>query len=337
MAHQITPQDAFGEVRAKGKRAWHGLGVEIPEGLTAVEGFKKIGLGWETALLPVQATTPDGKQILDPDFQMHVRLDNGTSLGVVGKGYRAISNMALAAFADALVGEDATVQLETAGSLRGGRRVFCSVKLPKTIEVVKDDILELYVIGSNAHDGSAAFQWYGSSIRPVCANTLGWSEQQAVGMIKFQHSGDVEVKVEAARAALGLLVAQSSKFEKEVMALAKLQMSKKQLVAYFKDTYEKVFGTISETLPEKEQVRRLEHRDKTTAKWLANMELPEQSIKGISGTGWAAYNSFSYWSDHERGRFQPVDQSDARVHSNLFGISHNDKKKAFGQALLLTP
>jgi hypothetical protein len=60
---------------------------------------------------------------------------------------------------------------------------------------------------------------------------------------------------------------------------------------------------------------------------------PEQNLKGIVGTWWAAYNAVSQWHDHERGRFGAVTESDARVHSNLFGASSAGKKVAFATAL----
>lgn len=339
MAHQITARDVFGETRANGERAWHGLGVEMPEGLGAWEGFQKIGLDWETILVPVTVKVKIGEisqDVTDPDFKLHVRADNFDSLGVVGAKYKPISNRALAEFADALVGADATVKLETAGSLRAGRRVFCSVKLPKTIEVVRGDILDLYIIGSNAHDGTAAFQWYGSSIRPVCANTLSWSEHSARNMVRFQHTGDTEIKVEHARASLGILLKESTKYEAEVRSMVKKGMKKKkQIISYFEAIYHTVFGKDSETWGQAEQIRRAEHKDKQVAIWTAKMDEPHQTIKGIEGTTWAAFNAFSEWSDHESGRFLSVKESDARLHSNLFGKSHKDKQKAWDAALQL--
>lgn len=338
MAHQITAKDVFGETRANGEKAWHGLGVELPEGLGAWEGFKRIGLDWETVLVPIVVdVTINGvtKQVKDPDNNLHVRADNFESLGIVGVGYKPISNRALAQFADALVGEDATVKLETAGSLRGGRRVFCSVKLPKTIEVVEGDMLDLFIIGSNAHDGTGAFQWYGSSIRPVCANTLSWSEHAARNMIRFQHTGDVDIKVEQARQALGILVNESAKYEQEIKSLVRKGLTKKQITKYFDAIYDQVFGKISSDWPEAEQIRRAEHKEKQVNNWLAKMDEPNQNIKGIAGTGWAAFNAFSEWSDHQSGRFLSTKESEARVHSNLFGVSHKNKQKAWSKALQL--
>lgn len=335
MAHEITVKDVFGEVRARGERAWHGLGVEMPPGLGAWEGFQRIGLDWETELLQMQAVLPGGGVIMTDDVKMHVRKDTRDPLGTVSSGYRPISNRRLAEWMDELCGADAAVAIETAGSLRGGRRVFCSVKLPKTIEVVNEDILELYIIGSNAHDGSARFNTYGSSIRPVCANTLGFSERDLHRGVSFQHTGDVDIKIEKARAALGIVLKEADRYETECQSLVRLNLNKEQISAYFEAVYDKTFGVIHDSLPKEEQERRAEHKKKTLAQWMLLMDDAKQNIKGITGTAWAAFNAYSQWSDHERGRFGGVDESDDRVHSNLFGVSAIGKKKAWKQALSL--
>ena len=336
MAHEITAKDVFGEVRARGERAWHGLGAEMPDGLGAWEGFQRIGLDWETEMLPMFAMGADGQQIAQDQVQMHVRKDTRDVLGVVGTGYKAISNRRLAEWMDELVGADATVRLETAGSLRGGRRVFCCVRLPKTIEVVKDDVLELYIVGSNAHDGSAQFSTYGSSVRVVCANTLRFSERDLHRGVSFRHTGDVDVKIEKARAALGIIVRESERYEAECKSLVKLGLKTDQIKSYFEACYNQTFGGIPENLEEKEKIRRAEHKRKTLEFWMQLMDDAKQNVKGITGTGWAAYNAYSQWSDHERSRFKDVSESDDRVHSNLFGVSATGKAKAWKTALALT-
>jgi phage/plasmid-like protein (TIGR03299 family) len=333
MSHEITEKDTFGETANGGNRAWHGLGIEIESGLTAVEGFKKIGLGWETKLIPLVVTDPELGEISDPDFFIHARVDTKESLGVVSKDYKVLSNQFLAEFADSLVGADATVRLETAGSLRRGKRVFACIKLPKTIEVVKDDIVNMYVVISNAHDGSAGFNVYGSSTRVVCANTLRMSERELYRGSSFAHTGNIEVKVERARQALGIVIKQGELFEKEVRALAKLRLTKEQIGNYFSAVYTRMFGEITSDLESSEQERRLNHKMTTIGYWNASMEKETQNIKGIESTAWAAYNAFSEWSDHERGRFGDIKSSESRVHSNFFGVSALDKRKAFRTAL----
>lgn len=335
MGHGITAKDVFGETRANGERAWHGLGVELPEGLGAWEGFQRIGLDWETEMLPMFAQKPDGSLVEQDQVQMHIRKDNQDVLGVVGTGYQPISNRKLAEWMDSLVGSDAAVRLETAGSLRGGRRVFCSVRLPKNIEVTNEDILELYIIGSNAHDGSARFHTYGSSIRPVCANTLSFSERDTHRGVSFQHTGDVDMKIEHARRALGIVLREADRYAEECRELVKLGLKKAEIKAYFEVVYTKTFGEISDNLPAKEQQRRAEHMKRTVDAWIGLMDHENQNLPGIKGTAWAAYNAFSQWSDHDRGRFRSVNESDDRVHSNLFGVSAITKKKAWREAMTL--
>lgn len=334
MAHEITSTDSFGEVRSGGKKAWHGLGIEIPDGLGAWEGFQKIGLAWDTALVPVTVDV-QGHLVTDPETQLHVRLDTHTSLGIVGKDYKKVGNQVLADFADSLCGADKAVILETAGSLRGGRKVFCTLRLPRDIEVIEGDILNMYVVGSNAHDGTGAFQWYSSSIRVVCANTLAMSEHSARGMIKFQHTGNVAAKVELAQQSLGIVSKQVDKYEKEVRSLVKKGLKKAAILDYMAAVYDQTFGKISDEWPAKQQASRLEHKTRTVVLWTAKMDEPHQQIKGIAGTAWAAYNGFSEWSDHERGHFLSTQESESRIHSNLFGISSRDKQRAYRQALAL--
>lgn len=84
--------------------------MALESGLGATEAFDRLGLGWDTGLFEVPSLTlPDGRQVSVPDHRLHVRMDTATTLGVVGKDYRPISNQEMAKFADALVGEDAAI------------------------------------------------------------------------------------------------------------------------------------------------------------------------------------------------------------------------------------
>lgn len=340
MAHEIEAKDVFGEVRARGERAWHGLGVEIPDGLGTWEAFEKIGLDWETELCPlttVVETSEGTKRLPVPESMAHIRKDTLDVLGVVGAGYRPISNRELAEFADALVGADAAVTVETAGSLRSGRRIFALVRLPKNIEVTDEDVLQQYVLLSNSHDGSSAFQCYPTSIRVVCANTLRWSEKDAVKGVRFQHTGAIDQKIHAARAALGIVLRSNEEFEKQVRLLAKKSLKKKDIEDYFKTTYHHTFEWVDEQKAQKDESeeKKLLKRDYVLDQWWRSLEHRNQQLPKIRGTAWAAFNAVGQWHEHERGRFGAVHESDGRVHSNLFGVSHLHKRIAYNLALQL--
>lgn len=340
MAHEINRDDTFGEVRANGQRAWHGLGMELPEGLSAVEAFKQVGLGWDTEMCPLH-TEHNGVSIQLPDHFAHVRSDTGNVLGVVTKGYKPMSNKELAQFADALVGADQQVVTETAGSLRSGRVIFSLVKLPQDIAVADEDILKQYVLIRNSHDGSSAFQVYPTSVRVVCMNTLRWSEQDSQRGIKFRHQGDIDAKIEQARYALGLVMQSTKEFEAKVRILAAKNITAKEAREYFRAVYDACFGIVPELgdeTPEEEAKRiqrQIDKRDKVLKRWDELMGADNQQIPGISGTAWAAYNAVSEWQDHERGRYLDVNHSEARVHSNLFGVADMNKRVAFNKALQL--
>lgn len=344
MGHEIEAQDVFGEVRCHGERAWHGLGVEIPDGLEAWPAFQRIGLGWETRLLPLvaQYNDEDGKkkQFKVPSHKVHVRADTMMPLGVVGSGYKPIGNRELAEFADALVEVDKSIIVETAGSLRNGRCIFTLVRLPRDIEVTNEDILQQYVLIRNSHDGSSAFQVYPTSVRVVCANTLRMSERDVARGIQFQHTGDIQTKIDHARLALGLIAEESKRFEAQVRVLAAKHLTKDETRDYFCSVYDATYGVAPTHVDENDEeaadkfARQVAKRDAMLEVWFTNLKNERQDMKGIGGTAWAAYNAVSEFHDHQSGRFLPVKESDGRVHSNLFGTANARKLVAFKKALV---
>lgn len=339
MAHEIKESDKFAEVQSGGKRAWHGLGVEIPDGLSAEDAFVKVGLGWRTTLAPVFATLdvvgPNGiesKRIELPDQRAHVRTDTQEVLGVVSDKYQVLENIDLARFADSLAGADAAISVETCGSLHSGRRVFACVKLPEVVKATADDVLEQYVLVSNGHGGFASFNCYPTSVRVVCANTLRWSEKDAARGLSFIHlGGDMEERQKLARTALGIARAETKQFEEQVQALVRSNVTVANVRKMYLGIYDSCFGKIDGSATGETRDKLEAKRAEVIEKWVANLDDERQKVKGIVGTKWAAYNAVSQWCDHERGFAE--DGSVARVSSNVFGVSQKDKLTAFRKIL----
>lgn len=336
MAHEIRNTDKFGEVRANGKVAWHGLGVEISEGQGAEETFEELEMMWGTQLQPAFYQDLNGNNIQIPNFNAHVREDTGEVLGMVSDNYKVISNRMLAQFADLLAGVDAAVRVETAGTLRGGRRVFCLVKLPKNIKVTNEDVLEQYILISNAHDASAAFHCYPTSIRVVCQNTLSWSERDVSRGFRFPHLGDIKNKLSEVRSILGIVTKSSEAFADQAKFLASKEVGLDSAIKYFSTVYDKTFGNpLKKEDNEDRRIATLK-KEGIVARWEKNFsDDPKQNLDGIRGTAWAALNAITQWHDHERGAFKQVSESDVRAHSNLFGTSKYGKSIALKQAVKL--
>jgi hypothetical protein len=79
----------------------------------------------------------------------------------------------------------------------------------------------------------------------------------------------------------------------------------------------------------------LAKRDEVLTEWTRLYTAECDKRKATAGTLWAAFNAVTEWHDHERGRFEAVADSTARVHSNLFGVSHVAKTKTLRAALEL--
>lgn len=287
-----------------------------------------------------------------PDFRMHVRMDDRSVLGIVGKDYKPVPNQVLASFADSLVTYDPGAAMETAGSLRGGKRVFSLVRLGEPVRISGGDRDELvpYLLVTNCHDGTGAFRAYFTTVRVVCANTHRWAEAKAGSAgFWYRHDGDIQGKVEEARRVLGLAANQTRKAGEQARFLSSVSLVQHQVDAYFQEVYNQTFGKrpaevkavdLAVKYPEKSPVeinallasidtKALDEYDEKREKVLVTLKQNHEA-DSARGTAWGAYNAVSYYHDHQRGRGEPQLRklTDARVHSNLFGASAADKQKA---------
>lgn len=167
MAHEITKTD---NVVLVGKPAWHGLGIVVESSPTPEEALRIAGLDWSVASWPLLASN-GGQQIAVPKTVANVRQDTKAILGIVSTGYKPVQNAELADFCELLASEDDTVKVESAGSIRGGERVWFLLR-GESFSVRGEDELKPYILVSNGHDGKTAVRCTPTSVRVVCSNTL---------------------------------------------------------------------------------------------------------------------------------------------------------------------
>ena len=114
---------------------------------------------------------PDGGYVEVPHRKAVVRTDIRRVLAVMTDRYVPVQNREAFSFFDTVVSAGEAIY-HTAGSLRGGRRIWVLAKLPGDLRVSQTDILEKYILLVNSHDGSAAVTMRPTTIRVVCNNTL---------------------------------------------------------------------------------------------------------------------------------------------------------------------
>lgn len=330
--HGINETDVLAATGDKYQQ-WHGLGVRLPEGMTAVGGFPHVGLGWSTEMRPLMTTDNQGRTMPVKGYRAHVRCDTDGMLGIVSDQYKPVQNMELAELLDVLAGQDAASTLESAGSFFDGRRVFGCIRLPGVIRVGAD-ITEPYVVASTGHGGFAGTNLYPTTVRPVCANTLRASEADVGKGVSFRHTGDMAPKMQQARVALNLAAQEMKRFQESATRLGQMVFPNKHAMrSALGQAYDAAFGRLPERDASELFAKLSAKRAETIQVWEDLLDHPTNQVQGIIGTGWAALQAVTYWNDHVRS---PRIGESQRGHSNLFGASNIAKQRSFRALLELT-
>lgn len=219
MPHEVETMAYW---RAEGA-PWHGLGVPVNEAMDSEQALVRAGLAWAVVQRPLYTLDPaSGEAVEVPGWRANVRATDNAVLGVVTTSYRPVQNREAFTFMDALLGEG--VRYTTAGSLRGGRRIFLCALLPDEYRLA-GDLTAPYVVLSNAHDGSGGVRVSVTPIRVVCMNTLNLSLRRARRSWTTRHVGNLQGRLREAAQVLGLVRRYMRFLEEEADRLANTAIS----------------------------------------------------------------------------------------------------------------
>lgn len=295
MSHEIETNGTQAAAIFAREDAWHQLGTTLPDAFTAQDAMTigRLG-GWNVRKTPLTTTeiTEDGVATIEiPDKFATVRTNpfNGNLdyLGIVGPWYTPIQNEEHCDFLNTLVDESGA-HFDTAGSLRGGRDVFVTMKLPTTMMVGGVDQLDLYIAAFNSHDGTSAFRLMTTPVRVVCANTQRLALQQNNGIFRIRHTRGAQGQIEQARQGLGLTFKYLEAFEAEAERMVQETLTHGQ----FMDIISREFGAADDA----------SKRAKTNAERvlddLQQLFADANTQAGIRNTRWAGYQSLIEYADH---------------------------------------
>lgn len=296
MAHELeTWSDGSASFVSARQHGWHRLGTVLPAEFDAAGAMSHAKLGgWNVRKEPLQTApiiSADGVSTLEvPDQFATVRTNPVTGrpdvLGVVGRGYTPIQNEEHAALLDALVDESGA-HFETAGSLRAGRQVFITMKLPASILIGGVDPVDLYLVALNSHDGTSAFRLLVSPVRVVCANTQAAPISRARSSFSIRHTSGARGYIEQARQALGLTFAYAEAFQAEADAMLAQSFTDAQFAAI-----------VAELWPIDEKSERSKTIGANRSHTLNRLWRRSPTNTEIRGTKWAAYQAITEYTDH---------------------------------------
>ncbi|MEV2277856.1 DUF932 domain-containing protein [Nocardiopsis sp. NPDC049922] len=329
MAHEIeTFADGSAAFVSARLDAWHRLGTVLPSTFTAEEAMATAHLGgWDVRKRETAAIEPDpavtalddltvgdtavvrmtsegvtvlGRALNVPGcygtVRTHPKTKDAEVLGYVGSQWNPVQNEELADFLNVLTGESGA-RFETAGSLRDGRHVFITMKMPEAMTIGDGtDDLDLYIAAMNAHDGTASMRAIVSPIRIVCANTQVAALRNARSTWSIRHTSGVASRVAEARESLRLTWKFLEAFQGEAEKM--LQTSMRDVD--FTNKLRRLFP-----LPDDAGKRAKDNHDALISQ-IRHLYSEADTNANIRGSRWAGYQAVTEYLDH----FAPVQGAD---------------------------
>jgi phage/plasmid-like protein (TIGR03299 family) len=290
MPHELTITNGKAEMFYYGDTPWHGLGTKVDHALTAWDAIKAAGLDW--TVQKRMLFLKNGDDLTESNAYATVREDNGLVLGIVGSDYTIVQNHEAFAFLDSLT-VSTEAKYHTAGSIRGGKKIWLLAKLPGSMVVKKDDLIDKYLLLLNSHDARTALKVMFTPVRVVCQNTLMLAFKGAQMLVSVRHNQPLEAQIMKARYVLGISSKYFTEQERIFNIFADTRLSESEIKDYFRNVFieeESVEG--DESLHAKKRLDLL-------------LRLHEEGAGAelSRGTLWGAYNAVVEYVDHHRVGF----------------------------------
>jgi phage/plasmid-like protein (TIGR03299 family) len=303
---------------------WHGLGHVLPGAPNVEDAIRMAGLDWE-AQLHRQYIRVEGVERETNTYAV-VRSTDKSILGHVGPTFKPLQNRdAFRWFQPWLDAGEAT--LETAGSLKHGRRVWILAKVSRAnMEIVPGDEVAKFLLLSNGHDGTMAVRAGITPVRVVCANTLAAAHQDGGSrLFRIRHTNSTTAALEQIREIANIVDSKFEASKDEYRALARAGVRTEDLKSYVVQVFK---PKLIEGGPEATE------EEEDPCKRVVDNIIPlfesgrGSNIPGVRGTLWGAYNAVTEYLQHERGR-----SADNRLDSAWFGQGATLNQRAFQVAL----
>jgi len=318
--------------RQSGGVPWHGEGVPVSNDMSVDDMLVASGLDWTVSKQPLYFPMPsvEGGKVrmrIVPDEFALVRDTDLAVLDTVGRSYVPVQNADSFDFFKRFV-EAGDMEMDTAGSLKGGRFTWVLAKIKDgAFTLPKGDKTECFVLLSSPHQLGFSLTACMTAVRVVCQNTLtaalgGSLKGTNAKGFRHQHrqAFDDNIKAEAERV-LGLAHESIKEYSHTAHLLAGVKAKDEMVTDFFQG------------------VLRLEHDEDVTEAEMIDFEenrnmkrfrealTHQPGVEMSRGTWWSAFNAVTYTVDHVMSR------DDNRLFSAWYGNGANMKRRALDLAV----
>ena len=302
---------------------WHGLGKRLSAKQPIEVWAQQSGLSFEIKETPVRFMSESagslGAIMSFPEQKVLYRSDTKAPLSVVSQRYKVVQPSEILEFYRDLT-EISGFELETAGVLKAGRKIWALAKTNQSASLKGNDVVNGYLLLATACDGTLATTAQFTSIRVVCNNTLAVALASGSEAIKVPHSTSFDPQ--AVKKQLGVSVSSWDDFMYRMKTLSDRKVKSQEAMNYFLRVFTDQSAAATGL-----------NNERAMKKVLA---LYEGSGKGAElasskATAFGLLNSVTEYVDHERR----ARSADHRLESAWFGAGATLKKKALDQALLM--
>jgi len=317
MAHLLEQMAYIGDV------PWHGLGNQLSANEPIEVWAQQAGMDWTICESPVSFMTKDaaspGTVATFPENKVLFRSDTKAPLSVVSQRFQVVQPSEILEFYRDL-SEVSGFELETAGVLKGGRKIWALARTGQSSTLKGNDVTNAYVLLATACDGTLATTAQFTSIRVVCNNTLAVALAGSSGAVKVPHN--TTFNQQAVKRQLGISVSTWDSFMYSIKGLSERKVKTQEATNYFL----RVFSSEDATNGVKASERAL-----TKVMALFDGHGKGAELSSAKGTVFGLLNSVTEFVDHERR----ARSTDHRLESAWFGQGAALKEKALDQALLM--
>ena len=313
-----------------GQTPWHGLGNALTPKQSIDVWAHQAGMNWEILQTPV-CYAPDPA---DMPFQFDERCvlyrsDNLAPLSVVSQRYQIVQPREILAFYRDLT-ERSGFELETAGVLKGGRKLWALARTGQSTALKGNDVTKGYVLLATACDGTMATTAQFTSVRVVCNNTLAIATADHSGAVKVPHS--TRFDAQAVKRQLGISVSAWDDFMYRLKHLSERKVKPREAEAFMQQVFNgKVQDGAAGDARQDDAPALPNARAMVTTLSLFHGNGMGSQLASSDGTAYGLLNAVTEFVDHQRR----ARSRDHRLDSAWFGQGAALKDRALQEAMAL--